>query len=340
MYTIIISLFFAANIGASGTAASMGAAYGSGAVKSKYLAVSLAAIFAFLGANIGSFEVVKTISEGIVPESIINLPLTAIILTSACLTLFIANVVGIPLSTSEVTVGSIVGVGIVYGVIHWYMLFIIIMTWMIIPVLALVLSYTLNHYTTAHEKKWLIKHPTTMKKFLIVLVIFSGCYEAFSAGMNNVANAIGPLMNLDMMNVTTAVFWGSIFMALGALTMGFRVLETTGKKITSLSLLQGSIVSITSGTLILTASIFGIPVPLTQTTTLGIIGIQSKKIGLEIRHQPVIRKIIKVWILSPLYSLLLSYCLIQIFVLKQNTEWILCMVILWMIWYYKKINRP
>ena len=47
---LIIALFFAMNIGASGTAAAMGAAYGGGAVKNKLFAVTLVAVAALAGA--------------------------------------------------------------------------------------------------------------------------------------------------------------------------------------------------------------------------------------------------------------------------------------------------
>ena len=56
------------------------------------------------------------------------------------------------------------------------------------------------------------------------------------------------------------------FVGLGAILLGGKVLETNGKKITKLSLINGSFVSLTSGTLVIIASLFGIPVPLTQAT--------------------------------------------------------------------------
>ena len=111
---LAIAFFFAMNIGASGTAAAMGAAYGADAIKNKRIALLLVAISAFLGAVLGGGEVVKTISQGIIPSDILQVEIVVIILFSATFTLFISNLLGIPLSTSEVTVGAIVGVGIAY----------------------------------------------------------------------------------------------------------------------------------------------------------------------------------------------------------------------------------
>src|SRR5690606_26175741 len=104
-----IAILFAANIGASGTAAAMGAAYGGGAVRNIRIAVWLAGSFALVGAIIGGSKVVATISGGLIPNALLTLEVTIIILVSACLSLYYANRIGIPLSTSEVTVGSLIG---------------------------------------------------------------------------------------------------------------------------------------------------------------------------------------------------------------------------------------
>lgn len=123
---ILFCLFFAMNIGASGAAASMGVAYGSGAVKKKTYALIICAAGVLSGAVIGGGEVVKTISGGIIPEQTITLTIVCIIIGSAALSLFTANVLGIPLSTSEVTVGAIVGVGVAYKVLFLQHLLVIV----------------------------------------------------------------------------------------------------------------------------------------------------------------------------------------------------------------------
>ena len=114
---IAISLFFAMNIGASGAAASMGVAYGAGAIKKAWQALLICSVGVFSGAVLGGGEVVKTISSGIMPQEYITVKVVIIILISATSSLFLANLLGIPLSTSEVTVGAVVGVGIAYKVL-------------------------------------------------------------------------------------------------------------------------------------------------------------------------------------------------------------------------------
>ncbi|WP_017728244.1 inorganic phosphate transporter [Halalkalibacterium ligniniphilum] len=308
-----IALFFAMNIGASGTAAAMGPAYGSGAIKRKKVAMILVGICAFLGALAGG-EVVRTIGSGIIPSDIVQVEVVIIILGAACLTLFIANMLGIPLSTSEVVVGAIVGAGIAYQALYVNALLVIVSFWLIIPFVAYFIALGAGKLIQKAEKRWpALKGKGKWRRWLILLLIISGCLEAFAAGMNNVANAVGPLVGAGLMDVSTAVVLGGIFVALGALVLGGKVLETNGKKITNLSLLQGSTVSLTGGTLVVIASIFGLPVPLTQITTSAIVGIGTAENGFKLWQKSIIKQIVKVWVVSPVFALVMSYGLILLF---------------------------
>jgi sulfate permease len=310
----IIALIFAANIGASGTAATMGAAYGGGAINNRRIAVVLVAIFAILGANLGGGEVVRTMSKALIPSDIVTLQITVIILFSATVTLYFANRIGIPLSTSEVTVGSIVGVGLAVNSVHWKMLGVVILTWVALPFLAFFIAFLLGRFFRPIEQRLHSKHPRAFSKLLTAALIITGCYEAFAAGMNNVANAIGPLVGSGTVSPALAILIGSVFLGMGAIFLGGKVLETNGKKITSLSLLQGTLVSSTSGTLVIIASLFGIPVPLTQATTMAIIGIGTEKCGRLILKNPVVIRIFRVWVASPIFSLLLSMLLVKVII--------------------------
>ncbi|MFT9848726.1 inorganic phosphate transporter [Aneurinibacillus sp. REN35] len=310
---IAIALFFAMNIGASGTAAAMGAAYGGGAIHNKRLAMTIVAVAALLGAVLGGGEVVKTISGGIIPSSVLHVETVVIILASATLTLFIANLIGIPLSTSEVTVGSIVGVGLAYKTVFLNKLMVIVSFWVIVPLVAFAMAYVLGLLIKWAEKRWPSLTGTGMwRRWLGVLLVAGGALEAFSAGMNNVANAVGPLVGAGLITASTGVWIGGLFVAIGAILLGGKVLETNGKKITRLSLLQGSAVSFTGGVLVIIASLFGIPVPLTQATTCAILGVGTADNGFHLWQKGVIHQIIKVWIVSPVSSLVVAYVMINL----------------------------
>ena len=108
---IIISIFFALNMGASGIAPSFAAAFGAKLITEKR-AVVLFAIFVILGAIILGRNVAVTLGDKLLAKEFISLPVALIILSAASLSLFIANILKIPQSTSQVTVGAIIGAGI------------------------------------------------------------------------------------------------------------------------------------------------------------------------------------------------------------------------------------
>ena len=325
MLTIIammIGLFFAINIGASGAAASMGIAYGAGVVK-KRLALLLCSITVFFGAWLGGGEVVKTLGSGIVPSSTFTVPVALIVLTSAALSLFLANIFGIPLSTSEVAVGAVIGAGIVYQSVFVSKLVWILLFWLLTPFVAFIIAISVTYLLKNKQlKKWM-EAPKAVP-FLSVLVVFMGLFEAFSAGMNNVANAVGPLVGAQIISTENGILWGGLFVAAGAFILGHRVLETNGKKITALRLEEGCVISGTGATIVTIASVFGIPVPLTQITTSSIIGIGFAKNGKSVLKKDIVVQLLTVWIVSPVLSMVLSYTLIQM-IIEHNLYPIIAM---------------
>ncbi|MGJ7909694.1 inorganic phosphate transporter [Neobacillus sp. LXY-1] len=308
-------MFFAINIGASGAAASMGISYGAGVVK-KRVALLLCGAAVFLGAWLGGGEVVKTIGSGIVPSETFTNAIALIVLASAALSLFLANTFGIPLSTSEVAVGSVVGAGIVYqsvilGNILWIALF-----WLLTPFAAFIIAILAIKILKIKTIKGLVEKPKFIP-ILSILVVFMGLFEAFSAGMNNVANAVGPLVAASIISKGDGIFWGGLAVAVGAIILGHKVIETNGKKITDLRLEEGCIISGTGASIVTAASVFGIPVPLTQITTSSIIGIGFAKHGLSVLKKDIVVQLLTVWIVSPVLSMVISYTIIQLVIVRN-----------------------
>lgn len=308
----ILTLFFAVNIGASGTGASMAAAYGAGAVSKRWVALLLAAAAVFCGAVTGGGPVAETVGQGIVPRQAFGPETVMLVLIAAASTLLAANLMGVPLSTSEVTVGSVVGLGVAYHVFFAGKIAVIVLVWLVLPFLAYGLSLTIGRWIrrlAGPRSRW--RHHPGARGLVITFLVASGCYEAFSAGMNNVANAIGPLVAAHQVSLHAGLFWGAAFVAVGAFTLGGRVLNTSARQVTSLSLLEGSAVSVTSGTLVVLASLAGLPVPLAQATTMAIVGLGESQDRGHLWKRPIMRRIMGVWIASPVLSLGISYTLVE-----------------------------
>jgi sulfate permease len=305
-----VCLFFAMNIGASGAAASMGVAYGAGAVKNMRTALLICSAGVLLGAVLGGGEVVKTISSGIIPPGILTNKIVVIILLSSTLSLFLANLMGIPLSTSEVTVGAVVGAGVAYQVLFIKSLLVIMMFWILVPLGAFLITWLIGKSLYLLEKRGYLFR----KKWMGAVLVTAGFLEAFSAGMNNVANAVGPLVGAGMLSVGKGIWLGGFFVALGVILLGSRVVETNGKKIVQFTKVEGIVISSTGAVLVMISSLYGMPMPLTQVTSSSIIGLGAAKRGRVMLKKKIVSKIIKIWVVSPLISLSMSYFMIKLLI--------------------------
>lgn len=305
---LILAIFFAITMGGSNICPAFAVSYGTGVIGRKRAAL-LFGFFVLLGAYIAGGNVVKTISGGIVPQHFIDIKVTCIILLSASLSLFIANILKVPVSTSSVTVFSLIGVGLYFKELYIQTLLRIFSFWLILPFLAYLFTYLLGRFILPLENSTLIKRQERSMKFFL---IGTGCYMAFALGSNNVANAAGPLVASKILSLKASFLLIAPFFGLGGLLFKGN-LDTVGKEITTLGVLGGTLIGIVIGSMLLLASIFGIPEPMVMMDALSIMGIGSVNHGhrILIEHL-VIRKIFTLWIVSPLLSLSVSYLLVRL----------------------------
>lgn len=313
---IIVALFMGLNIGGNNAAAAMGAAYGA-KVRTKYQAVLLIGVFSVLGAVIDGGEVIKTLGKGILPAGTILIDGAIVAVAAAGITVFIANLFRVPISTSQAAVGSVVGIGFFYGASKLNVPFIeyIISWWIITPLLAWGIAYIMGKYLYMHILIWLADHhesDASIRKSLNILLTFSGCYVAYSAGANNAANAVGPFVGAGMIGSIPGAIFGGLAIGLGALLMGGRVLDTVGKEITELCVIRATFVEFTSAFIVHIASIKGIPVSLGEIVAAGIIGIGCANSGMHIIKGEVIKKILIAWVVSPLLSGIVAFGLMKL----------------------------
>ncbi|MBA7516569.1 Sulfate permease CysP [subsurface metagenome] len=142
----MVAIFLAINMGGSGTSPSFSAAYGSDIIR-KDLIPSLFGIFVFLGAIIAGKKVILTIGRGILPAEAMNFTLTTIILLSISLSLLIANLLGVPQSTSQSTVFALVAPAIYYNILKTNkLLFQIVPTWFILPICSFIITLFIGKF--------------------------------------------------------------------------------------------------------------------------------------------------------------------------------------------------
>lgn len=313
MAAMVIAVFFAMNIGGSGSASSMAAAFGGG-VLSKRAALGLTALFAFLGAAVASQAVIKTVSGGIVPRDLFSVDASIAVLIAASICIFVANLMRVPLSTSQATVGAVTGVGLYLGTVNVKPLEVMVVVWISMVFLAFGLVYALDRFLYTRILHWLVDlgSAARVERLLKTLTIASSCYVAFSIGANNTGNAIGPLVGASLVDPTLGAVIGGLFIALGAFVLGGGVLYRAGKEITKLCLIRAIFISFSAGTLIIVSSLAGIPVSLAQFTTAGIIGAGCAQDGSKTLKNAAVKSITRTWAVSPLASMALSFGLLAL----------------------------
>lgn len=144
-------LFMAWGIGANDVANAMATSVGSRALTLRQ-AVLVAAVFEFAGAYLAGGEVTSTVRSGIVdagwftdtPGLLVYGMLAALL--AAGVWLAVASHFGLPVSTTHSIIGAIVGfaaVGIGTHAVHWGQVGSIVASWVISPLLAGLLAFTL-----------------------------------------------------------------------------------------------------------------------------------------------------------------------------------------------------
>jgi PiT family inorganic phosphate transporter/sulfate permease len=320
---VVVCFGLALNIGGNNTAAEMAPAYGAG-VRTKKEALVLAAVFSMLGALLASDQVVHTVATGIVNARFLEGNATAalVVLFSAVLVIAFANILKLPIATTHATIGAMVGFGLHSSSVHWSKVFSMVIWWLGSPILALLVSYVLGRLLIKVKKGacsfWTVDKPPQNRIVIRIFLTASGCYLAFTAGANGLAKAIGPLVGTGVISNDSAVLLGAVGLAIGAVTIGSGVLETVGRHITHVS---GSIAVLTeliTGTILLAASAYGIPISVAEIVTASLVGFSGAHSSiLSTWHNEHVGRIFKLWFACPFLSAGISYVGTCVFVLGK-----------------------
>lgn len=310
---ILLVVFFVVNMGASGIAPSFAAAYGGRLIK-RWKAVAFFSVFVIIGAIVLGRNVSLTLGKGLLPGEHLNFNTVFIVLLAASLSLFLANLLRIPQSTSQVTVGAITGAGLYFKQLYTETLFLkIIPAWIILPSLSFLLTFILCRkvYPPKHGNLHIYEKIFVHEKKMRLLSLLVSCYVAFAIGTNNVANAVGPLFGAGIIGLSQGLVLISPIFGIGAWIMGRGTLETAGKEIVPLGVFSSTLVSFVTATLLIVASIIGIPQSLVQLNVFSLFAISCLKNGHKSTFElHVTRKTFAIWIITPLLAMGIAYVLL------------------------------
>ncbi|MBN2612688.1 MAG: inorganic phosphate transporter [Bacteroidales bacterium] len=326
----LVAVFLSINMGGSGTGPSFSVAYGANIIR-KSLIPGLFGIMVFFGAILAGKATATTIGKDIIDPQYMNYGLVSIILFSVAVSLLLANLLGIPQSTSQSTVLALSGAAVYFDVLNTHKLFVeIIPAWFITPVLSFILCYLIGRYVYIPFRRRgfftfnnISKHPL-IKGFIILMAL----YVSFSIGANNVANASGPVasMVINELNIKAEgnpfiliMLLSTMIVApsfgIGSSVFGNKIVEKAGKGIILFGPIEAIIISFITGTILLLVSVTkGIPTSLVQLSTAGIIGMGVAKVGYRnIFRKTEVNKFFLVWLIAPVMSFSLSLLLTYIF---------------------------
>lgn len=313
---IVISVFWAMNMGASGFAVSFAPSVGSNIIK-RNKAVFLFSIFVLTGALFLGGRVARTLSSRIIAPELITQPVALIVLFSACVSLFLANMLKIPQSTSIIIIGAFVGAGIYFGSLNLSLLRYLVFVWIGVSALAYFLTYFIARIFYPPRQKNLriyekfLNHESKLKKW----TLFTDYYSAFGIGSNNVANVVGPLAAASIVSPNAGLLIFSLLFGVGGLFLGKGVINTVSREIVPLGTVSASIVSMVVSSFIIICSVLGLPAPYVQFSSLSILAVhtakEEKNHSRTLAH-PITKKILKVWLLTPVLSIIICYFLLFI----------------------------
>lgn len=326
----IIAIFLAITMGGSGTGPSFSAAYGANVIR-KSLIPGLFGIMVFIGAIVAGKGTATTVGKELLDPEKMSFVVVSIILFSVAISLLVANLFGIPQSTSQSTVLSVTAVALYFNELNSEKLLLeIIPTWFILPVISFFISLFVGKYVYRPMRKRGLTMPRAqnqnLKPIWNGLLVFMSLYVAFAIGANNVANASGPIasmsaneLNIDndenfilIMILSTLVVAPSF--GIGSSIFGHKILQNTGKEIVLFGKFEAVIIAFVSASLLLMASLIkGIPTSLVQLNVAAILGIGVAKLGARhIFRKTQVRKFFLMWLIAPLIAFLLSLLLVYL----------------------------
>lgn len=326
----LLAMFQAINMGASGTAPSFSAAYGANVIK-RSLIPGLFGIMVLAGALIAGKEVSLTLGKGLLSQTYFTPINTSIILFATGMSLLVANLLGVPQSTSQSTVLAIAGAATALDGLNTEKLFYeVLPTWVILPLISFIIMLCLSRFVfPALKQKVFSAGYENLKdhKVLKALLILSSLYVAFSIGANNVANAAAPIASLTanelgeeaIRNFLPIIILSVLIVApcfaIGSSLLGHKATENNGKGIVAVTPFNATIIATIVASLLLLASVTkGIPTSLVQLNGAAFIALSISKHG--IKHtfsNKTVKSFFTVWAVAPVFSFVLTYILIRVF---------------------------
>ena len=293
-------------------------------IATKALAPMAAIIFAAILNAIGATQiggVAKTISTGLVQETVATQSMILCALLGAIGWNFLTWYYGLPSSSSYALIGGLIGAAIEargLATIQWgAVVYKVLIPMVLSPLIGFIVAYLLMKMIY----KFFGHHiQGRTAKIFRYLQIGSGGLVALSHGLNDAQKSMG-IITLGLfasgviasINIPLWVILSCAFMmGLGTATGGYRIIRTVGFKITKLSPPQGLAAELSASFVILTASFFGMPISSSQMIVGSIGGVGTAKNIHEVNRK-TIKKLVITWVCTLPCAAILSASISALF---------------------------
>ncbi len=244
------------------------------AVGAGLLSLSAAVIIGGVCNLIGVFflgeSVAKTVGNNFTfPEFPLTLPMVFIILISMSVWLLIVSMKGIPISTTQSIVGSVLGIAILeYGVnsIRIDTVVVVVLSWIVSPILGLLGGYGFYKLIQSFQNSRFLKRTgysdyERQEKYATYALAIFLLFTVFSRSGNDVAKAIGPLMALPEIaeDPFFALLAGGVGMCFGVIILGRRVVKKLAKDIVALSPTSALAASVSVSIIMFVGTVMAMP---------------------------------------------------------------------------------
>ncbi len=291
---IIISVLISFSIGANDE--TMATIYGSKTLKMKEILI-LAIIFAILGAFLLGGSVSETVGKDLLFFEVSN-PVVLTILISTAIWLILSSLLGLPISTTHATIGSIIGVGLLLGGgggVNWLTILEMALWWLLSPIIGYIVTYyayKFIHTSVINKLSGFRNYERAERIFSYILLIVI-CWTAFSRAGNDCSNAVGIVSGLEL-DLNFILLIAGISLASGIVVIGRGVIKNVGT-ITELHPSTAFASEIPTAVILFFGTILGIPLSGSHMLVASLVGLSKA------RRAPMSRglwKIVLIWLLT------------------------------------------
>ncbi|MCE9615716.1 MAG: inorganic phosphate transporter family protein [Lentisphaerae bacterium] len=256
-------------------------------------AILLAAVFVVLGAVLEGRPGIETYSR----LTHLTLGDAVVVTVGAALSVTLLSLFGLPSSSSQATVGSILAVGLLKGQCNLAGFTKVAMCWVGTPlggaIIAMGLYLVLG--VVYNRLRWNLFQSDAALRLGLLL---AGAYGAYALGANNVANVMGVFAGAGVIDVPTAALAGGASMALGILTCNRRVIETVGRGLVRLNPYGAFVVLLAQAITVHIYTQLGVPVSTSQAVIGAILGVGAVR-GINTVRPRMLLHIVVGWVLTP-----------------------------------------